>query len=569
VTYTDSGGTSRGTSTTVDLLGRTTSYTDEQGTITRTVYDVAGRVSATHRTLPGGTEAQLTSHTYDDDGRVLTSTEYVSTPSGRTSTTGYDSAGRPITFDRPTTTHPVRTTTTYDPDTGRTSGLTTSRNGVTQWTDGLVYTLGGKISVDWATNVLRSFTYDTAERLITTTENGNIARRYAFDENTNRCDLGTTNVACTSPAYAYNFADQLTASPVGSNYLYDNRGRLDTYTKSGGGTVNIDYDANDHAKRIDDGTTRVDETLAPSGRVLRRVVTSPPGGTVTEDTTFGYANDSDTPAWARPTSGGTYTTYLGGVIFTGTTPKYQIANPHGDIVGTTDQAGTFTATPTTDEYGVATSIPSTRLGWLGDHERFTSHLGLGIIRMGVRLYHPALGRFLQQDPVEGGSCNDYEYVCGDPVGGLDLDGRYHVPPSIAVMAWAKANRWFNSLAYTAWVIASDKWPSPRRSPMPSRSSGRLDPNRRRSPFTPLKSVVFKAVDGVKKVYDRATINMPNSFEDYTNGVNWLATGEECLRVGSELSQPAPPIYGLKHITWIGGCVYGGVTWNTGGNSIHG
>jgi hypothetical protein len=26
-------------------------------------------------------------------------------------------------------------------------------------------------------------------------------------------------------------------------------------------------------------------------------------------------------------------------------------------------------------------------------------------------------------PVEGGSCNDYDYVCGDPVNGLDLDGR--------------------------------------------------------------------------------------------------------------------------------------------------
>jgi len=25
--------------------------------------------------------------------------------------------------------------------------------------------------------------------------------------------------------------------------------------------------------------------------------------------------------------------------------------------------------------------------------------------------------------VEGGSCNDYDYACGDPVNGLDLDGR--------------------------------------------------------------------------------------------------------------------------------------------------
>jgi hypothetical protein len=32
--------------------------------------------------------------------------------------------------------------------------------------------------------------------------------------------------------------------------------------------------------------------------------------------------------------------------------------------------------------------------------------------------------FLEVDPVEGGSCNDYDYVCGDPVNDLDLDGRF-------------------------------------------------------------------------------------------------------------------------------------------------
>ncbi|MCW2573591.1 MAG: repeat-containing protein [Frankiales bacterium] len=49
-------------------------------------------------------------------------------------------------------------------------------------------------------------------------------------------------------------------------------------------------------------------------------------------------------------------------------------------------------------------------------------VGRGRVCTGIRLCDPALGRFLEVDPVEGGSCSDYDYVCGDPVNGLDLSG---------------------------------------------------------------------------------------------------------------------------------------------------
>ncbi|HSH61458.1 MAG TPA: RHS repeat-associated core domain-containing protein, partial [Acidimicrobiales bacterium] len=87
----------------------------------------------------------------------------------------------------------------------------------------------------------------------------------------------------------------------------------------------------------------------------------------------------------------------------------------------TDATGTFTASPPTDEFGVGQSPPS-RLGWLGGHERFAVGNKLGLMRMGVRLYDPALGRFLQVDPIEGGNDNDYEYCSGDPINCFDLDG---------------------------------------------------------------------------------------------------------------------------------------------------
>jgi RHS repeat-associated protein len=119
----------------------------------------------------------------------------------------------------------------------------------------------------------------------------------------------------------------------------------------------------------------------------------------------------------------TYVSGPGGLSVTNMNgePLYPLPNAHGDIVGSTDLAGAFTSAAVADEFGLGTTPPS-RLGWLGIHERFTTHSSTGILRMGARLYDPQLGRFLQVDPVEGGSSNDYDYVSGDPVNGSDLGG---------------------------------------------------------------------------------------------------------------------------------------------------
>lgn len=104
-------------------------------------------------------------------------------------------------------------------------------------------------------------------------------------------------------------------------------------------------------------------------------------------------------------------------------------NIHGDIVASADAAGAKQGpTRNYDPYGQALSgIPDNRDGqfdfaWIG--KRGTEHTPAlqPIIEMGARQYHPALGRFLEVDPVEGGSANDYDYVEGDPVNAQDLDG---------------------------------------------------------------------------------------------------------------------------------------------------
>jgi RHS repeat-associated protein len=201
----------------------------------------------------------------------------------------------------------------------------------------------------------------------------------------------------------------------------------------------LSADGNDRVTTTDDGTNTTSETLSPSGRVLRRVVTDDATGQVSEDTTFGYDSDSDSPAYSKPTAGGAVTTYIaspGGLlaIDTGGTPTYPITNAHGDVVGTTDANGAYTANPTTDEFGVGTT-PANRLGWRGGKERFSTGGNLGLVRLGVRLYDPNLGRFLEQDPVAGGSANDYDFGYQDPINNFDDNGRYSYNHSYDIGVW--------------------------------------------------------------------------------------------------------------------------------------
>jgi RHS repeat-associated protein len=119
----------------------------------------------------------------------------------------------------------------------------------------------------------------------------------------------------------------------------------------------------------------------------------------------------------------TYVPGPGGLLLTDTNGEasYPVVNALDDIVGNTDVNGAYIATPVADEFGKG-AVANSRLGWLGASQRYTTHGAAGIIRMGVRLYDPSLGRFLSLDPEEGGCANDYAYVFGDPINAGDLGG---------------------------------------------------------------------------------------------------------------------------------------------------
>jgi len=119
----------------------------------------------------------------------------------------------------------------------------------------------------------------------------------------------------------------------------------------------------------------------------------------------------------------------------------------GTKIGTTatfDPNGNQTSGTTADN---ATGNFDNR--WLGRHQRPTeTEPGLEpIIEMGARQYSPRLGRFLETDPVTGGSANAYAYTFGDPNNTNDITGRCPDCGLLALVSAYYANQSQDPLDY--------------------------------------------------------------------------------------------------------------------------
>ena len=434
-----------------DSLGRAYRYTDATGNVTAMTYDLAGRVA----TVNDG--KGTTSYTYDSatEHRGLITAQDVGVGAAPgTFTAAYDAAGHLATQTYP---NGLTATTSYD-NAGDETALTYTQSGVT-WSS-FTETPGsdGNTATQTSPGSSQQFDYDQADRLITTrdivadsvTGTTCTTRSYGLAKNSNRETLKTyaddgsnpddgnctTITPTTTPTTTWNGnydqADRLTKT----GYSYDTLGRTiavpaDDAVGMGShatttGDLTLGYYANDLIATQTQGGRTVSFSLDPTqNRVLDTTDTA--GGTSTHH----YSNNSDSPAWTSTPTGWTrnITGITGGLAATvdetGTVTLH-LANLHGDIIAACADDPAATGP---NSYGESTEFGAPRApatapdtyGWLGTTQRSTNGLA-GLTLMGVRLFNPAVGRFLSVDPLLGGSANAYDYVDANPVDGRDLQG---------------------------------------------------------------------------------------------------------------------------------------------------
>ncbi|WP_188317016.1 PA14 domain-containing protein [Solihabitans fulvus] len=439
----------------IDLVGQEVSYTDANGVTSTASYDQVGRLTNDTTTIKG--VASTVSYAWNDasqltavkvDGVAVATPAY--TTAAELASVVYGNGSRLDSLARNDSGQPTALT-------WRTSASavvdTVTRSRDNRVTDDAV-TADGKPVANY------SYTYDTVGRLTAATVPHH-QLTYRFDP-TDGC--GQAKAAGLNSNRTASTDSRDGAPAVTTNYCYDGADRLSS--TGGGTTLSFDYDTHGDAVKVggdtlgyDSSRRHISTTTAtgtaitynrdPADRLTARTVTGAADLSKNGTTRYSYSSKHDTADLVLNKDGGLLQRIVplpGGVLLTKNydqtlTTNWSYPNIHGDVLFTADGTATRTGDvhlydpygrdiePATGEF---TDIPvagtvagGMTFGWLGQHERPVEHLaGQQAIEMGARVYLPILGRFLQLDPVPGGSANDYDYVNADPVNGLDLAGTF-------------------------------------------------------------------------------------------------------------------------------------------------
>jgi len=448
--------TSNGTiadSSNYDDFARLTSYTENtsatggQANTATTTYD------PTHGWVTQTADAHMTiAYTYNggnEHRRLVTSqgvTVNGSTSYAGTFTAGYDSNGSLVSQTDPNT---VSTTLSRD-ETGQLTSRVDTQGGSGWLADTIVPSINSQWLQHGGVAGAQDYTYDATGRLTqaqdTPTGGTCATRTYSFTgtygADSNRygstaypaASDGTCQSATggTTTSHSYDAADRLLSAGSDAGIVYDTFGRITTVPSAdvtGGANLTADYYTNDLVHSETQGSTTYTWGLDANGRLGNWTAT----GSINK--TNHYSDDSsDSPDWIAENSTASQwtanvTDLIGSLAVTvdqTSAATYQYTNLHGDIAGTS-LGGASAPTPSTDygEFG-SNAGANSRYGWLGGKQRSNDDLA-GITLMGVRVYDATLGRFLQNDPVPGGSANSYDYTGQDSVNRTDLLGESYTP----------------------------------------------------------------------------------------------------------------------------------------------
>ena len=427
-TLTETQGTTVTTSTTeVDLAGRTVRSVDRYGIVTLTTYDTRTGAVATVTSTPPGTAPVVTSFAYDEFARPISVTV-----DGRVlSTTAYDGLGRAATV---TYGNGAVSNLTYDAQ-DRAVAVATAAGG-RNYTSSIAMSAGGVRSSATLTAEGRTsafdFSHDSNGRLSAVAVSAGLVTEarswtYGYDANSNRTSQTVTvgGGAPVTSTSTYDSADRLVATTdasVAGPITYDQRGNATQV-----GPDRFTYDASDLLVSATDGTTTVAYERSVTGAVLARTTTAATGTTTIRFGSGGFILDDA----ARPTL--FQIPLPGGVLFTrpigGSGSSWDVTAITGDRFFTLDDTGARVGeisvfTPFGERLSGNTSVDGTRpdLTWRATEDNETIALALPVVAMGARVYIPALGRFIQVDPVVGGSANGYDYANQDPTSSSDPSG---------------------------------------------------------------------------------------------------------------------------------------------------